>query len=75
MNTCYADGDFGKYFRENMDALGLPTPTSMFDTYSSAVANASLMAARHTSLAPRPPPVPVGDRDRAPFRRSFGMAA
>jgi len=44
MDACYSDGDFGKYFRENMDALGLPTPTSMFDNYNSAVGNASLMA-------------------------------
>lgn len=44
MDKCYNSGDFGKYFKENMDALGVPTPTSVFDTYNSAVANASLMS-------------------------------
>lgn len=42
--SCYAPGDFKKYFSENMDALGAPVPSSLFDTYQSAVANAALMA-------------------------------
>ena len=53
MNKCYNDGDFGKYFKENMDALGVPTPNSLFDTYSSAVANASLMSGAIYKLGAR----------------------
>lgn len=30
--------DFYKYFQENMDALGLPAPESLFGTASAAVA-------------------------------------
>jgi hypothetical protein len=33
--------DFYKYFQENMDALGLPAPESLFGTASAAVANAA----------------------------------
>ena len=32
--------DFYKYFKENMDALGLPAPESLFGTASTTVANA-----------------------------------
>lgn len=33
--------DFYKYFQENMDALGLPAPESLFGTATAAVANAA----------------------------------
>jgi hypothetical protein len=29
--ACYSDGDFQKYFTENMDALGLGAPATWFD--------------------------------------------
>lgn len=44
MRSCYTSGDFKKYFTENMNALGLPAPQNLFDSYSTAVANAALMA-------------------------------
>ncbi len=44
MLACYKSGDFGKYFRENMNSLGLETPSGLFDTYQDAVTNAALMA-------------------------------
>ncbi|CAE6871812.1 hypothetical protein R69746_08486 [Paraburkholderia aspalathi] len=34
MNTC---GDFSKAFKANMDALGLPVPTSLFSTQQQAI--------------------------------------
>lgn len=43
MSQCYNSGDFRKYFTENMKDLGLPVPTSTFDTYATAVATASAM--------------------------------
>ena len=33
--------DFAKYFNENMQSLGLPTPTSLFSTLASSIATAS----------------------------------
>jgi hypothetical protein len=33
--------DFYDYFKENMDALGLPAPESLFGTVTAAVANAA----------------------------------
>ena len=38
MSECYSDGDFYKYFKENMDSLGAPAPESLFTSYTSAVA-------------------------------------
>jgi hypothetical protein len=52
MPSCHKTGDFNKYFRENMDALGAPVPSSLFDTYQTAVANASLMAGALVKLGP-----------------------
>jgi hypothetical protein len=43
MNRCYNSGDFKKYFNENMQALGLPVPSNLFDSYNSAVAHAAVM--------------------------------
>lgn len=28
---CYKEGDFAKYFKENMDGLGLSTPANLFE--------------------------------------------
>lgn len=35
--ACYNDGDFQKYFKENMDGLGFPSPTTWFDVTSDAL--------------------------------------
>ena len=35
--------DFYKYFKENMDGLGLPAPESLFGTLQAAVANAAIL--------------------------------
>lgn len=37
MSQCYSAGDFKKYFDENMQDLGLPVPTTLFDTYQTAL--------------------------------------
>ena len=44
MKACTNPGDFKKFFLENMSDLGLGVPTSLFDTYQTAVANAAAMA-------------------------------
>ena len=43
MSQCYNPGDFKKYFNENMKALGAPVPTTLFDSYQTAVGTASLL--------------------------------
>lgn len=43
MTQCYSSGDFQKYFTKNMLALGLPVPTSLFDTYQTAIATATTL--------------------------------
>lgn len=43
MNQCYTAGDFKKYCKEKMEQLGLPVPTSLFDTYQTAVATAATL--------------------------------
>lgn len=43
MLKCYKSGDFYKYFKQNMDALGLPVPSQLFDTFTVAVTNAGVM--------------------------------
>ena len=50
MSQCYTSGDFKKYFIENMTALGLPVPSSLFDTYQTAVATASTIVATLATL-------------------------
>lgn len=35
--------DFYRYFKENMDGLGLPAPESLFGTMQTAVANATIL--------------------------------
>ncbi|WP_281561578.1 hypothetical protein [Thalassomonas sp. RHCl1] len=41
MAACYTSGDFKKYFKENMNALGAPVPTGLFDTYQKAIGTAA----------------------------------
>ena len=43
MATCYTSGDFKKYFNENMNALGLTTPSGLFETSEKAIATAILL--------------------------------
>ncbi|WDE10017.1 hypothetical protein [Thalassomonas haliotis] len=43
MAKCYTSGDFNKYFNENMQALGLPFPSTFFDSYNAAIAHAMIM--------------------------------
>jgi hypothetical protein len=43
MNQCYSSGDFSKYFNENMKALSLPVPSTLFDNLNTAIANAGIM--------------------------------
>lgn len=50
MNRCYTSGDFQKYFNENMRDLGLPVPSTLFDTYQTAVATASTLVGTLATL-------------------------
>lgn len=50
MSQCYNSGDFKKYFNENMKELGLPVPSSLFDTYQTAVATASTLVGTLATL-------------------------
>lgn len=43
MSQCYNSGDFKKYFDENMQDLGLPVPTTLFDTYQTAIGTVSTL--------------------------------
>ncbi len=43
MSQCYKPGDFKKYFIENMNALGAPVPTGLFDTYQKAIGTAATL--------------------------------
>ncbi|MCP4340412.1 MAG: hypothetical protein GY799_16360 [Desulfobulbaceae bacterium] len=43
MSQCYNPGDFKKYFTENMNALGAPVPTGLFDTYQKAIGTAATL--------------------------------
>ena len=36
---CYDFHNFGEYFKQNMNAIGLPAPTDMFGTVTTAYAN------------------------------------
>lgn len=51
--SCIGSGDFAGYFKENMDALGLPTPTSLFDKYTTALATAMIASETLKSLGPK----------------------
>ena len=50
MHGCYNSGDFQKYFNENMEDLGLPVPSSLFDTYQTAVATAATLVGTLATL-------------------------
>ncbi|WP_417533575.1 hypothetical protein [Marinobacterium stanieri] len=52
MRACYKSGDFQKYFKENMNALGLPVPSELFSSFNTAVANAALMVEALKTLGP-----------------------
>ena len=41
---CYTNGDFKKYFNENMKAVGVPVPSGLFDSYEKAIATIGAMA-------------------------------
>jgi len=45
MSQCHAVGDFKKYFDENMEALGAPVPSGLFETYDKAIGTAAQMVA------------------------------
>lgn len=47
---CYKDGDFFSYFKENMNDLGLPVPEGVFDSYTTATANLTLLFASLKTL-------------------------
>ena len=44
MFSCNKPGDFQKYFNENMQDLGLPVPSTLFDNVNMAIAYATTMA-------------------------------
>lgn len=50
MSQCYKSGDFKKYFDENMQDLGLPVPTTLFDTYNTAIGTASTLVGTLSTL-------------------------
>ncbi|WP_051901942.1 hypothetical protein [Photobacterium sanctipauli] len=50
MNQCYKPGDFYKYFEENMRALGLSAPRSLFETAEKATATATILVTALTQL-------------------------
>lgn len=50
MSQCYNSGDFRKHFNENMHELGLPVPSTLFDTYQTAIATASTLAGTLATL-------------------------
>jgi len=53
MNACVPNvADFKKYFNENMTDLGLPVPSTIFDSIASAIASAALMLEAMSSLGP-----------------------
>jgi len=52
ITRCASPGDFKKYFDENMQALGLPVPTSLFETYERALATALVMTSTFHTLGP-----------------------
>ncbi len=43
MLECYNNGDFFKYFKENMAGVGMPVPEGMFETYSRATLTAGTL--------------------------------
>jgi hypothetical protein len=47
---CYNAVEFKEYFKENMEGLGLPVPSTLFDTYSTAVSTASTLVGTLATL-------------------------
>ncbi|MFC4258559.1 hypothetical protein ACFOZ5_05850 [Marinobacter lacisalsi] len=47
---CYKDGDFHRYFKENMNDLGLPVPEGIFDSYTAATSNVTVLFAALKTL-------------------------
>ena len=43
MGQCYKTGDFKKYFKENMNELGLKVPSGLFDSSKKAIETAGLI--------------------------------
>lgn len=50
MSQNFSNGDFHKQFSKNMKDLGLPVPSTLFDSFNSAVAHAAAMTAALDSL-------------------------
>ncbi len=42
-SQCYNQGDFKKYFTENMNAMNLPVASTLFDNFNAAIVNAGLI--------------------------------
>jgi len=49
-NSCANSGDFKKYFDENMRALGLPVPASLFETFERSIAAAVVLVSTLNAL-------------------------
>lgn len=50
MGQNYNSSNFNKYFTENMRELNLPVPSSLFDTYQTAVATATTLVGTLATL-------------------------
>ncbi len=53
MLRCYNNGDFRKYFNENMKGLNLPVPSTLFGSFTAAVTNAGLILEALKTLGKR----------------------
>jgi len=49
-SQCYSQGDFYKYFKENMEGLGLTVPTGLFETQDKALDTAVKIASAISQL-------------------------
>ncbi len=43
MSECMNSVNFKHYFKENMDGLGLPVPSSLFDSFNTTIATAAVI--------------------------------
>ena len=50
MSECYHSGDFKKYFTENMNDLGAPVPSGLFDSYQKAIGTTALLVGTLSKL-------------------------
>ncbi|HPR06580.1 MAG TPA: hypothetical protein PK620_17175 [Denitromonas sp.] len=64
--------DFYKYFKENMDSLGLPAPESLFGTLQLALANATILMNQIDKFGTR---VTLGELGAATKLEGLGVAA